>query len=418
MSARPPIVEEVVSRHAEDAAFLWRRRDRAVRAPRHTLADLARLDDRVEAHLDGLAIAGEAGWRLVREQLAGGDAGDVFAAAAAALGRADGALAEVVEAARAGGPGAWRGLVSALAWGGDAAAAGPWLDRLSGSGEGDARAAATAARACLRAFGRGALERSLADPAPAVRARALRAVGEMGRVDLGESLGRALSGGEAECRYWAAWASTLLGRRHAVPVLLAEAGPAGGSLAEGAVDLVARASGVEAGAGLCRRLASEGRVRLALVAARALGDPTQVPWLLEAMAGADHARLAGEAFSTLAGVDLVEEGLEGGAPPGHASGPTDDPDDDDVSMDDDGDLPWPDPAKTRRWWERHRGDFADGRRYVLGEPLSAPALQSALRSGSQRQRAGAALDLALLGPGSPLVEVRASGRLQLARTSG
>src|SRR5690242_4412825 len=46
--------DRVVGRHADEASFLWLLRDGAVRAPHYTLRDLARLDERVEAHLDGL----------------------------------------------------------------------------------------------------------------------------------------------------------------------------------------------------------------------------------------------------------------------------------------------------------------------------------------------------------------------------
>ena len=49
----PPTPAEVTGkrggRHAEEAAFLWLLRDRAVGQPQHTLRSLAALDDRVDA---------------------------------------------------------------------------------------------------------------------------------------------------------------------------------------------------------------------------------------------------------------------------------------------------------------------------------------------------------------------------------
>ena len=48
----------VLDQHAEEAAFLALLRDYAVRAPHYDLEELAELDQRIEAHLDGLAIAG------------------------------------------------------------------------------------------------------------------------------------------------------------------------------------------------------------------------------------------------------------------------------------------------------------------------------------------------------------------------
>ena len=47
-----------------EAAFLWPLRDAAIRASRYNLRTAAELDDRVEAHIDGLRIAGHAGWAI------------------------------------------------------------------------------------------------------------------------------------------------------------------------------------------------------------------------------------------------------------------------------------------------------------------------------------------------------------------
>src|SRR2546430_15909749 len=57
----PMAITEIVEQHAEEAAILWAQRDKAVLAPNYSLKDLARLDERVEAHLDGLRVAGESG---------------------------------------------------------------------------------------------------------------------------------------------------------------------------------------------------------------------------------------------------------------------------------------------------------------------------------------------------------------------
>ena len=61
------INQDVVAQHAEEAAFLWIMRNEAVRAPHYTLKDLAKLDERVEAHLDGLRVADNSGCDDVRK---------------------------------------------------------------------------------------------------------------------------------------------------------------------------------------------------------------------------------------------------------------------------------------------------------------------------------------------------------------
>ena len=58
------IIPEIVTQHAEEAAFLWLLRDGAVRVPHYQLPDLAKLDGRVEAHLDGLRVNGDPGWEI------------------------------------------------------------------------------------------------------------------------------------------------------------------------------------------------------------------------------------------------------------------------------------------------------------------------------------------------------------------
>lgn len=74
------VINEIVSQHAEEAAFLWLLRSNAVSAPHYSLKDLAKLDGRVEAHLDGLRVAGEPGWELCKAGLGNEENGEVFAA--------------------------------------------------------------------------------------------------------------------------------------------------------------------------------------------------------------------------------------------------------------------------------------------------------------------------------------------------
>ena len=46
---------------------------------------MAHLDDRTEAHIDGLRIAGDEGWEICKETLAWEEAGEVFTAAVLAF---------------------------------------------------------------------------------------------------------------------------------------------------------------------------------------------------------------------------------------------------------------------------------------------------------------------------------------------
>jgi uncharacterized protein (TIGR02270 family) len=152
-----------------------------------------------------------------------------------------------------------------------------------------------------------------------------------------------------------------------------------------------------------------GRERAAVRAAGALGDARAIPMLLDALDLPPLARIAGEAFTTITGVELRGE-LTGDAPPGFVSGPTDDPDDDDVRVDPDGDLAWPVAPAVRAAWSRARGGFVDEARYARGARVTPEALRLALADGTQPERALAAIELAR--GGAALFDVTAPSRAQ------
>jgi len=131
------------------------------------------------------------------------------------------------------------------------------------------------------------------------------------------------------------------------------------------------------------------------------------------MKSPELARVAGEAFSMITGVDIELEGMKDIRPEGFNSGPNDDPDDDNVAMNSDANLPWPNPGLIANWWDMNEGHFQYGTRHLLGNTISREHLRHVLRTGRQRQRTSAALELAILEPGRPLFEVRAPGFRQL-----
>jgi hypothetical protein len=81
-------------------------------------------------------------------------------------------------------------------------------------------------------------------------------------------------------------------------------------------------------------------------------------------------------------------------------------------MDEDGDLPWPDPVQVQRWWSQNQGRFTTGIRHFAGSPVAREQCVDVLQNGYQRQRIAASLHLCLLSPGASLFEWRAPASRQ------
>jgi uncharacterized protein (TIGR02270 family) len=399
----------VVTQHAEEAAFLWWLRNRAVAEPHYSLQDVAGLDARIKAHLEGLQAAGESGWSLCHANLANVGPGEVFPLAILAF--SAGARPKMLEVLNIACDTATirSGLISALGWL-DRDVVAPWIGDLVEARNSAHRLVGVAASAVHRADPGSALDRAVDDSDSELRARSLRAVGELKRADLLARVHRHIEDGDDECRFWAAWSLTLHRESSGLAGLL-EAVERNDSLSQCALQLSLRAMTPDRSRGHIRSLAeSASSMKLAVIGAGILGDPTSVPWLIKKMESPGLARVAGESFTMITGVDLSYHDLDGDPP---AVG-----NDDEVSieqvldLDYESNLPWPEPARVGSWWHEHQQRFALGTRYLAGEPISLQSAHKVLRTGKQRQRAAAALEVALLEPGEPLFEVRAPGSRQ------
>jgi len=407
-------IPKVVAQHSEEAAFLWLTRDSATGEPHYSLKDLAKLDGRVEAHLDGLRVAGDYGWEVVRGDLAWREPGEFFAAARVALDRSDRAgFEEVLGAAcrvAGGEPGVLRAMISALGWG-------SWnqvratVERLLKSEDPMVLYVGVAGAAVHRSLEMDVVERLLRDAPTVVRARVNRACGEMMFARLVARLEP--DDRDEESAFWACWSGSLVGDGSSLRRLMGYCW-ADSPYAVRAVELVARFLPLEDALPWQRELASRPEsMRLAILAAGAIGAPELVDSLFAPMGIPSLSRVAGEAVSTITGADLAYEDLEAAAPDGFEGGPNDDPRDGNISSDADAGLPWPDPELLRSRWEERRLNFAKGVRYLQGEPIRVDAVAGVLAKGRQRQRQAAALEMARLAADrGPLFEWRARGDRQ------
>jgi uncharacterized protein (TIGR02270 family) len=403
------LVGAILEQHAEGGSFLWGLRTRAIVAPHHNVPDLAKLDLRLEAHIDGIRVAGDDGWQLCCKELAWEEAGEVFVAAVLALESHDHSKIQSVLNAAVKTPELTSGFISALGWL-EYSQAEVHINTFCASDPPSQRRIGIAAAAIHRKDPGRPLNDAVSDPDPLVRVRAIRAVGELGRMDLVSLIQRDLHTEDAACCFWAAWSIGLLvGYQQAVQVLHSVA-ESPSPYRERALQMALRRMNISSAHFWQHALAKNPKTsRLAVIAAGVMGDSVLIPWLIEQMSIPPLARVAGEAFTMITGVDLAYEDLDTDKPEGFESGPTENPNDDNVEMDPDERLPWPDVSLIIKWWEKRGSEFMPGVRHLLGKPITTEWAQEVLRIGRQRQRAAAALELAIMQPGTPLFEVRAPG---------
>ncbi len=401
--------------HVEEALSLWDGRGLAVHAPHHTLADLRALDDRLDAHIDALTLEGDAGWAECESALGRGMGGHFFAATLLALNRGDQGKMDLILEKAVLSEDAVEGVIGALGWL-------PWeraeasIQRFFASKEALQIRMALAACAFHRQDPGYPLDAALTSDDAKLARTALYAAGGIRQRNgkhIRWSIEDQLKSGNDDIRFWASWSGTLLGYEDMTPVCKSFA-RAGFPLAQDALNLVIRKiSRSEAILWINELSCSSATRRLAIVGSGLMGDTVNIPWLLGQMKNPVYARVAGEAFHFITGLDLREEAFEGKCPDGYNAGPNDDPDDPNVEMDPDENLPWPNEPAIRAWWGENRKNYPQETRLLLGKPITEPHLRHILQTGSQRERCAAALELVLLEPGTPLFNTAAPAWRQI-----
>lgn len=394
---------DVVQEHASEAAFLWEARQRrlAVAAPQFTLRHVVELDTRIEAHLDGLRVAGGKGSAACRNGLTADTPGSFFAAAVLALEQRDIELFRELCAVAAAAPEVHEAFAAALGWVNPALLRGIVRGLLESEDPNLARIG-IAACAWHRTDPGPAIRRRFDSAPPQLQACILRAAGEIGCGDLQQQCLQALSSPEDEIRYSAARSALLLGLKApalaTLEALVADATPCN----RRAFRLALLALDPAEGQQFVRRCASRVSERMKVEAVGLMGQSQHAPWLIECMKQPALARAAGEAFSAITGIDLVFEDLDVRPPP----------EQDEEPPEDDG-LPWPDPQRVADWWSRNAARYPSGVRLFCGAPLGREQCVQILKTGYHRQRVFAAMHLALSRPGSALFEWRAPAWRQM-----
>jgi len=409
----PSFLPEVVAQHAEEVPFLWLRRDRYTRAPHVRLEDLERLDDRLDAHLDGLLVAGEGGRDIAAGAWGPSSAGEVFGAAVLALAQGDAGAFGALASLAASDPEGRRGLAHALAWV-DHDVALPFLRSLDATASAEQRAVAIDCHEILGLDPGRSLNHAIESADLVLRTSAHRAAGSLARADLRSALHRAWDSADPSSAAGALVSSAVLGDVDAA-LRLTSAPGAAGSEADAALALAFRCLPPSVACDELRRLAGDpSTIRAAVIGAGAAGDAAQIPWILDLLDDPVLARVAFEAFTNLTGAVADAERLAGGPLPGAVEHPNDDPSDDAVDLPADEELPWPAPSAVWAWWDARRSDFPLGTRILCGQAIHGAALRGVLAHRYQRQRVAAAIELQRIGS-QPRFPTGARGRLQRDR---
>ncbi|AMY04080.1 hypothetical protein AB0V79_20975 [Mesorhizobium ciceri] len=304
-------IAAIVDQHAEDAAFLWLRRRREIDGSILEETDIGRIDQRLDANIEGLMAAGKAGWDAAWARFTDyAEPGELFALGTLALHWGDADLVAIaIDAAASLGEAGLSSLSAAVARTPREKLrpfVAEWLDTRD---------------APQRCLGLSALWHHRVDPGPRlhdlashsdanVRRRAVRLAGGLKRRDLLPAVLAGLDGETAKERLAAAFAACLLGEaRSAHPVIdkivLTET-----DQAEAAIEIRLLTTPPEAAKAWLQTRLGQPLLRVAATASIGLfGDPAVMPWLIEKMREPELVFAAGLAMRDLFEVDFNDTGL-------------------------------------------------------------------------------------------------------------
>lgn len=404
---------DIHEQFANDAAFLWSLRSVALNQPNHNQTDITELERRLDAQLDGLMTAPDDAWELCEAALELNQAGEVFAASVLAFRSLDiNKIQRAVEAGLAS-PQGFKGITAALAWLPDRICH-SWIKKFLASKDLHHKHLAVAACSLRREDPRdyltAILQRDDCRECKPLYARALRLIGELKRRDLSSVLSIAMQSDHPDIIFWSTWSAALLGDKSAAsrlhPFTQTDT-----PYQQKAIDLAFRALPVEDARRWIGQLAAlPQQTRSVIKATAALGDPHAVSWLITQMRIPNYSRLAGEAFTSITGIDLEHNKLALTELPNldHQL-PNDDSEDANVAMHKDDRLPFPDVDKVAAIWQKYQQRFIASQRYFMGQQPTPEHLAHIFATGNQRQRKAAALELALCQPQQLLLNHAAKG---------
>jgi len=387
-------------RYADDAAFLWLLFFYGANQPHYTAKDLTELAKRVDANLDALLVAPEQAWEICENSISLG-VGEVFSASVFAFRSLEVTKIQRVVEVGLSEVSNHSGLISAMAWL-PGRLVHSWIKRFLQSKDLNHKYLALAVCSERREdpveLLQVILSREDCIKHPLLYPRALRLVGELKRFDLVPSLHKGITSDNSAAVFWSYWSLILMGDKSQVgnlqPYVLQE-----NPFQMDAFEICFRSLPVQQARSWINILSSNpAQKHLVIKASSILGDPQAVSWLISQMKIPVLTRLAGEAFTNITGIDLVENKLALESLPDLDNQLPEEKNNESVEMNEDEYLPFPDVNKIAAIWQKYQQRFEVGQRYFMGRSISVDHLNDIYANGKQRQRRAAALEFALIAP--------------------
>ncbi len=398
---------DIFEQYVDEASFLWILRSIAVNQPHYQLSDIAELEQRLDHNISGLLCDPEVSWDVCSEALELEEPGEVFVAAVFAFRSLNVKHIQQVVEVGVSDPQLTQALASAIAWLPESVAD-PWLEKFLRSKD----LAHKFLAMCVFRERRedpgeyliSFLKRNDCTDNISLYTSMLRLIGEIKRKDLIPALNMAMEHQDDNVRLWSLWSAVLLGNR-AIAERLESFVETPGPMQEKCLSLYFKSvSNSQAKSLISKMSQDEKNIRAIIKSSAALGDPQVIPWLIGKMENVELARLAGEAFTHITGIFLDQHELSVEVPP-FSDDQSAEPDDTSIELDEDEYLVWPDAVKLKIFWKKYGTRFKSGARYIMGKEPNRSHLEYLLEQSPQRIRRVASLELALLDPSSPLINV-------------
>lgn len=339
---RPPAVLDILEEHQNELGSLWAQRERLLFSADWTVKDLANLEDRAEAHLDGLRLGATNSVDFARPALIADEAGPATAATFVLMAFGIPELErEVLDAFKAAPPKGRNGIRIGLRHC-DIVRIAPQLSEMAVSAEPAVRAAALDVLAFHRHPPPKGIPMLLGDPDPEVRRLVYEAAGRFGGPWSYDIIREALDGDSPALRIAALRASARMGLLGLDDTCRQAATRAQNPVPEALEFLGIVGSPKDLGL-LQNSIMRPELADAALSAIGKLGSVVAIPALLDLMANEKLALAACRAFVRITGATEVLA----------------DP---------------PDPAKARAWWEKEKAPFKPEGRFQSGHDIAKTPL--------------------------------------------